>query len=171
MGTGLSQVNFLWLCKRFSRSPLALWYSLRSTSSALGSGRPLPPPFSQTNFQSQSFIEFVILAACGFSCTHWRADKLSLQAVSTTVYYLIYILQPHVLPSFTACGPTSSPTSPTLLSLSSSQKGSSFDSHIESRTSPYSPESMAILLREIFHLWWALCCDTSTGYHPFSSRS
>lgn len=69
MGTGLLQVNFLWLGERFSRSPLALWYSLRSTSSALGSGRLLSPPFSQTNFKTQSRI-------CHFSCMWFQLHLL-----------------------------------------------------------------------------------------------
>lgn len=156
MGTGHSQVNFLWLCHRFSRRPLALWYSLRSAFSA-----PWlwvnPPPIQSDQFSDSKLHRIVILGACGFSCSHWNDDKLSSHADPTTVYYLIYILQPHVLPLFTTHLPPHLSYLTMLLLPSSPRKGR----RIESRTSSFSQWSATISLEGIFHLWWALCLNMS----------
>lgn len=108
MGTGLSQVNFLWLGERFSRSPIALWYSLRSASSALGDRIPLPP-FS--HFKAV----FVIFAACGFSRTHGNYDKLTRPKFTTHLYSAASC--PFIYSFLTSC-----PTSTESLSPSPAQK-------------------------------------------------
>lgn len=125
MGTGLSQVNFLWLCERFSRSPFTLWYSLRSTSSALGSVPPLPPPPA---IQSDQFPDSKLHRICHFGCMWFQLYPLKWwQTVITgrpNNCLLPHLYSGALCPSFTYSPwpHFSPPTSPTLLSPSSSQK-------------------------------------------------
>lgn len=117
---------------------------------ALGDRPPPPPPFSKTNFQTQSFIEFVILGACGFSCSHHHMQAQQLFTTSSIFCSLMSILYLQLIscPTFSYL---------TMLLPSSSPKRR----RIESRTSSFSQWSTIIFMGGLFQLWWAPFPNTS----------